>query len=98
MIDDAGAKDCFKNLKMEVVNKRRILFPFGSIGNKFYIILEGMVEVWIPEYDAEDQIEPHSFTKVAVLGQGSPFGEHSLLHNSIRRATIICKTNVVFAT
>jgi CRP-like cAMP-binding protein len=97
-IDDAGTNDCFKNLKMEVVHKRRILFPFGSIGDKFYIVLEGMVEVWIPEYDTDDQIEPHAFTKVAVLGKGSPFGEHSLLHNDSRQATIICKTNVVFAS
>jgi CRP-like cAMP-binding protein len=97
-IDNAGANDCFKYLKMEVLHKRRILFPFGSIGDKFYIVLEGMVEVWVPDYNAGDQIDPVGFTKVAVLGQGSPFGEHSLLHNASRQATIICKTNVVFAS
>ena len=69
-IDESGTNDCFKNLRIEVLPKRRVLFHFGTTGNRFYIILEGQVEIWIPEYSEDDKIEPCAFKKVLILGQG----------------------------
>lgn len=97
-IDESGANECFRNQKQELLPLRKVIFHFGSMGNRFYIVLEGEVEIWVPGYSTTNQIDACEYKRVAILGQGSSFGEYALLSNSVRRATIVCKSNVVMGT
>jgi len=58
------------------VPKNTIICEQGSLGNFFYIIIKGSVEITIDE------------AYVSTLKPGDSFGELALLHNAPRSATI----------
>lgn len=85
--------------------KGGVLFHLGSIGNTFYIILKGSVEVWVnipkivEETKPDGTIETRTelvLSNVRVLQAGNSFGELSLMENKPRAATIICGENCHF--
>ncbi len=64
-----------------------IVFKEGTIGDKFYIIMEGAVEIW-KDYNCTEQ------DRLAVLGKGEMFGEIALIDNLPRSATIITRESL----
>lgn len=58
----------------------------GSIGNKFYIIIEGTVAVLVP-VTSGDEVK---MVPIAQLGSGMAFGELALLKDQPRSASIKC--------
>ena len=78
----------------------------GQHGEKFYIILEGTVSVFIENKEEtsimSDQVEQAKclvLTEVVQLTAGKSFGELALTDNKFakRKATVKCLTKVVLA-
>lgn len=80
-------KPCCKHLKYEFYDSLSWVFEYGSIGDKFYIILSGTVGVEIPKTSKEEEFE-----EVVQLADGDCFGELALEGNKPRQASIKCKT------
>lgn len=68
------------------------MFNYGDTGKKFFIIIQGKVEVLIPIG------QNHSLIQVAILDDGKSFGDLALLKDAPRNATISCLTDCHFAT
>lgn len=67
-----------------------VIIRQGEVGDKFYLIREGSVDVYIG-----DEIESRH---VRELGEGEFFGEIALLTDQPRTATVIAKENVTLYT
>jgi signal transduction histidine kinase len=63
------------------------IFREGSEADRFYIVLEGTVEVWKDRGDPEGEI-------LAVHGPGHLFGEMALVDDLPRSATVIARDDV----
>ncbi len=61
-----------------------ILFVEGSKADRFYIVIEGRVEVWKNFYDPKPDL-------LAVHGPGHFFGEMALIDELPRSATVVAK-------
>lgn len=61
-----------------------ILFVEGSRADRFYIVIEGRVEVWKNFYDPKPDL-------LAVHGPGHFFGEMALIDELPRSATVVAK-------
>ncbi|KAL4462909.1 hypothetical protein ABPG72_018800 [Tetrahymena utriculariae] len=81
---------CCSYMNYESYDKDQIVFEINQIGDKFYIILEGIVGVYI--YN-----ESKEMICVKQLGKGFSFGELALLYESPRMATITCLEKCHFA-
>ncbi len=64
-----------------------ILFVEGSTANRFYIVIEGRVEVWKNYYDPKPDL-------LAIHGPGHFFGEMALVDELPRSATVVAKDQV----
>ena len=64
-----------------------VIFLEGSRADKFYIILEGTVEVW-KDYQAEER------DLLAAHSAGHLFGEMALIDDLPRSATVVARDNV----
>lgn len=76
----------------EVCHEKRVrdgetVFREGSRADRFYIVLEGTVEVWKDWGDPEGDI-------LAVHGEGHLFGEMALIDDLPRSATVLAKGSV----
>jgi cAMP-dependent protein kinase regulator len=67
-----------------------VVFSQGDVGDKFYLIHSGQVDV-IVEEDGKKEI-------VAQLRKGQYFGEMALINDKPRNATIIARAPSVFYT
>jgi len=74
-------------LKIIFLEKDEFVFHINSIGDKFYISVEGSVSIHIKLPDKKDLL------MVKVLESGSSFGELALLNNKPRMASIKCETD-----
>ena len=79
-----------KHLRYEFCESQQYVFLYGSVGNKFYIILNGIVGVEIPNSNKD------GFTEVLELTDGDCFGELALESNKPRQASIKCKGSCHF--
>jgi signal transduction histidine kinase len=61
-----------------------ILFAEGSTADRFYIVIEGRVEVWKNYYDPKPDL-------LAIHGPGHFFGEMALVDELPRSATVVAK-------
>ena len=61
-----------------------VLFVEGSTADRFYIVIEGRVEVWKNFYDPKPDL-------LAVHGPGHFFGEMALVDELPRSATVVAK-------
>jgi signal transduction histidine kinase len=61
-----------------------IIFVEGATADRFYIVIEGRVEVWKNYYDAKPDL-------LAVHGPGRFFGEMALIDELPRSATVVAK-------
>jgi len=64
-----------------------ILFTEGSAADRFYIVIDGRVEVWKNFYDPKPDL-------LAVHGPGHVFGEMALIDELPRSATVVAKDPV----
>jgi signal transduction histidine kinase len=65
-------------------NDEEIVFVEGSLAERFYIVIEGEVEVWKDYYSEKRDL-------LAVHGKGQMFGEMALLDGLPRSATVISR-------
>ena len=84
-------KPCCYHLRYEYCESNSYVFLYGSVGNKFYIILSGTVAVEVPR-----QNSPDKFEEVLQLSDGDCFGELALESEKPRQASIKCKTSCHF--
>ena len=61
-----------------------VIFVEGSTADRFYIVIEGRVEVWKDYYDPKPSL-------LAVHGSGRFFGEMALIDELPRSATVVAK-------
>jgi signal transduction histidine kinase len=61
-----------------------VIFVEGSTADRFYIVMEGRVEVWKNYYDPKPDL-------LAVHGSGRFFGEMALIDELPRSATVVAK-------
>lgn len=81
-------------LYYDAFGRDRVVIRQGNMGFNFYFVISGSVLVKVKEKDPLTG-NVHN-TIVGELGPGSTFGELALLHNDMRRATIVCKENCEF--
>lgn len=67
------------------------VFKKGTVGDAFYIVYKGRVEVRLPKL-------VFLSTKVADLGPGSFFGEMALISSEPRTATAVCAEQTLLFT
>ena len=85
---------CCRNISIEFVEKNQYVFLYGSLGSKFYIILQGTVGVLIPKNGGMGSEE---FREIKILKTGDAFGELALISKKNRAASILCKEDSYFA-
>ncbi|CAD8078627.1 unnamed protein product [Paramecium primaurelia] len=84
-------RECCKYMFIEKFQQSEVVFHLDTIGTKFYVILDGQVEVLIRRRGF-DELE-----SVRILKKGESFGELALIHKQPRLATIRCVTDCIFA-
>ena len=80
-----------EQLKRAHFHQGEIIIRQGEIGDRFYIIEAGEVEIV-----REDSGQPEE--RLAVRGEGDSFGEIALIHDVTRTATVRCLTPVDVVT
>ncbi|XP_011664543.1 uncharacterized protein LOC584085 [Strongylocentrotus purpuratus] len=71
---------------------RRIVLKEGHVASGFYIVLSGTCLVNQKETDPRNG---ETFVRtITQLTSGESFGEYSLLHNTVRSASVVCKDEV----
>lgn len=65
----------------QFVQREQVLFQQGDVGDQFYLIARGEVEVLVRNAQGMDQ-------KIDAMRDGDYFGETALLHDAPRNATI----------
>ena len=75
----------------ETYHKGRIIIQQGHVGQSFYFIISGKVQVYITDIDKVTGFRKQQI--VGTLTEGSSFGELALMHNIKRTATIVCLEN-----
>ena len=76
-LEKQARTEIIKELSLIFIEKGKTIFPEGSVGNFFYIIKEGTIEVSVQNTGLKK-----------TLKAGECFGEISLLFNTTRTATI----------
>jgi ATP-binding cassette, subfamily B, bacterial len=88
-LDDASLAELSKHLVTENVPEQRTVIHQGDVGDKFYVIVRGRVEV-IHQNPAGEE------ARLAILHDGDHFGEIALLHRVVRTASVRTLTPCVF--
>lgn len=94
-------RECAKVAQYEFFPKNSMVFEHGSIGNKFFVILEGNVSVLIPFIGTENSFfktANHALEQVDVLGKGTCFGELAIMNKKPRSASIKALTDTHLIT
>lgn len=93
---------CCKHLTYEGGCKGTAVFRKGDSGDKFYIILSGILGVYIHTTVKREVLQEAGIAliksslelqEVRELRSGDTFGELALITNSVRAATVQCKTD-----
>lgn len=88
--EDLFIKTC-ECMSYEFYNAKDFVCRYEESGNKFYVILDGIVSVIVKNaLDNEDY-------ETCKLSKGMSFGEYSILHNQPRLASIQCVTGTHLA-
>jgi CRP-like cAMP-binding protein len=81
VLDKASRAEIIKEMSLASVNEGEMIFNQGTMGNFFYIIKEGKVELLIND------------NPIKSLEEGESFGELALLHGAARSGSIKASTN-----
>ncbi|XP_071481272.1 uncharacterized protein [Diadema antillarum] len=81
-----------KVMEYQRFEPRRIVLKEGHVASGFYIVLSGTCLVNQTEIDPRNN-EPFVRTITQLTG-GQAFGEYSLLHDTVRSASVVCKDEV----
>ncbi|MFW6333053.1 MAG: sensor histidine kinase [Thermodesulfobacteriota bacterium] len=81
-LTDADIRQIEQVCREEVYAAEEVIFHEGDEGNRFFIILDGHVEIW-KDYPSVEQ------DLLAVYGPLSLFGELALIDHSPRSATVV---------
>lgn len=92
-VDRDVLKDITHLFNTETVSAGQPIIQEGDVGEKFYLIARGRVEVTRKAPDTEA-----GFTRLAVLEDGDHFGEIALLEHAPRNATVTALTPCVLLT
>jgi CRP-like cAMP-binding protein len=92
--DDLLHRACCKLMTFEEFSEGQIVFKYGDIGNKFYIVISGLLAVLVPDKNGKGL---EAMKEVKVLTQGDYFGELALINNTGRAATVQAKKTSVLA-
>ncbi len=65
------------------------LIKEGHISSTLYIIIDGQVEVSLPEQNKEKKYKRPSKVKLAILNKGSFFGEYSFVDSGLASASVV---------
>jgi CRP-like cAMP-binding protein len=84
---------CCRYMNYERFGADERVIDYGEVGDKFYIILQGSVRVFIPSSTQEG-----NFEETGVLCKGKSFGELALTKDMPRAARIITGEQTHFAT
>ncbi|OMJ72560.1 hypothetical protein SteCoe_28977 [Stentor coeruleus] len=79
-------------MEYENFSPNQYICKIGEPGDKFYVILKGIVKVLVNS--PQDDNEEHEANR---LSEGTAFGEYSLLNNQPRIASIQCLTDTELA-
>jgi ATP-binding cassette subfamily B protein len=80
-LDDATRERLAATFQSELIDHDQIVFEQGGIGDAFYVIARGVVEVLRTDESGSSHV-------VATLADGDFFGEMSLLSHDRRNATV----------
>lgn len=86
-LTDADIRQIEQYCREEIYSEDDVIFHEGDIGDRFYIILEGNVEIWKDYPSAEQDL-------LAVYGPLALFGELALIDRSPRSATVVASGEV----
>jgi signal transduction histidine kinase len=86
-LDDAEIRLVASACAQEERDAGDVIFVEGAIADRFYIVIEGRVEVWKNYYDERPDL-------LAVHGPGHFFGEMALIDELPRSATVVAKDRV----
>lgn len=90
-LNDAILATFADRLVMESYEEDQLLFQQGAVGDKFYIIVRGSVEVKKTDAAGVKQ-------RIAVLEEGDYFGEIALIKDVPRNASVYTKMRCIFLT
>ncbi len=90
-LSDEEIRSIMSHCREDEFSPGEVVFYEGDTADRFYIVMEGEVEVW-KAYDTPDA------DMLAVHGEGKLFGEMALVDNLPRSATVISRvtTRVLF--
>ena len=84
-LNDEDIRDIMRYCREEDLSPGQVLFYEGDTADRFYIVMEGEVEVW-KDYDS-----PYA-DLLAVHGVNKLFGEMALVDDLPRSATVVTRT------
>lgn len=87
--DNPSLQALADEMHMERMDDNMIVFNQGDLGEKFYILVAGKVDVLITDHDGKE-------TVLANLSEGDVFGELALLYNKPRNATVRTASVCIF--
>ncbi len=90
-LDDTLTASIAERLVSEKFNVGQVVVPEGELGNKFFIIVRGKVEITNTADNGKRE-------RLALLGTGDYFGELSIGSSPTGTATVKALTNSVFLT
>ena len=70
--------DTTRRFQIEFIPKRSLAFNYGDAGDKYYIVISGKLEVWIPIMN-EEKTKIDVFRRVMTYSPGGSFGELALI-------------------
>jgi putative ABC transport system ATP-binding protein len=82
-----------ERMSMEQHAAGQLIVRQGDVGDKFYLIREGSVDVLM-----KDENAPQGMRFVRIMVEGEYFGELALMNNQVRSATIIARENLTLYT
>lgn len=70
------------NMRLYIMGPKEVVFQQGTVGQNFYIVAHGKLEVLV------------NGKRVNILGAGDSFGELALIHDALRSASIVTVNKV----
>ncbi len=85
-LNDEDIREIMRYCREEDLEPGQVIFYEGDTADRFYIVMEGEVEVW-KDYDSSDA------DLLAVHGVNKLFGEMALVDDLPRSATVVTRTH-----